>query len=361
MTDPEAKTERIKHEIEQTRDDLSETVAALEEKLAPAQVREVVHAELQHVEERVRDVLGDKLDQAKAVVSAELLEAKNALREGLQDAERMIRTGLSDARASVREDVKDALTGARDAVRAATLGKVETLATSLGDSMNDARDTLIDTIRANPLPAALTGVGLAWLLMNRSRSARSPRFPHTGDPWSSSGRMPQGQQLGDAVANVGDTVGRAASHVSGAVTQGVQGATDAAGNLASGASDMVSSVAHAAGEGAQRAAHTARESATAVAGTVRDGARRVEQTFERQLHDRPLAVGAAALAIGTMVGCALPRTSAEDELMGEARDTVMQRAGDVVHETAETFAGLAEHDRSEERGDQEDERDRPTA
>jgi hypothetical protein len=37
--------------------------------------------------------------------------------------------------------------------------------------MNDVRDSLIDTIRQNPLPATLAGVGIGWLLMNRSRSA----------------------------------------------------------------------------------------------------------------------------------------------------------------------------------------------
>src|SRR6185436_19434629 len=106
-------TTRLKDEIEHTRSDLSDTVAALEQKLAPSQVREAVSAELQLVEDRVRDVLGDQLTQAKTLVETEMLEAKEFLRTGLTDAERMIRAGLSDARESVRTDVKDALTGVR--------------------------------------------------------------------------------------------------------------------------------------------------------------------------------------------------------------------------------------------------------
>jgi hypothetical protein len=349
-------TARIKHEIEQTRDDLSETVAALEEKLAPAQVREVVTAELQLVEDRVRDVIGDQLAQAKTLVSAELLEAKNALREGLSDADRLIRAGLSDARASVRTELQDAVTGARESVRAATLGKVENFATTLGDSMNDARDTLLDTLYANPLPAALTGVGLAWLLMNRSRSAsaRSRNVAGNGGQYPYGTRTPQvGEQLGAAVGNVGAAVGKAAHHVTDAVADGVHGATNTAGQVMDSASDIVSSLAHTAGEGAQYAANTARDGATAVASSVQHGAKRVEQTFQRQLHDRPLAVGAAALAIGTMVGCALPRTSAEDAFMGEARDSVLYRAGDVVHDAAATVAALSDEKEQSKGGDKD--------
>jgi hypothetical protein len=211
-----------------------------------------------------------------------MLEAKEFLRTGLTDAERMIRAGLSDARESVRKDVKDALTGARDSIRAATLGKVETLATNLGDSMNDVRDTLLDTLYKNPLPATLTGVGLAWLLMNRSRSASARRI------------HPANGGIGTAVGNVGAAVGRAADKATGALAEGVQGATDAAGNALDSASGMVTAFAQTAGEGAQYAAHTARDGATALASSAQQSAKRVEQIVQRQLRERPLAVGAAA-------------------------------------------------------------------
>jgi hypothetical protein len=343
-------TERIKHEIEHTRSELSDTVAALEEKLAPSQVREAVSAELQLVEDRVRNVLGDQLTQAKAVVEAEVLEAKNALRAGLTDAERLIRTGLSEARESVRNDLKDAVTGARDSVRAATLGRIETFATNLGDSMNDARDTLLDTVYKNPLPATLAGVGLAWLLMNRSKSASARRSDSgNGNGHSSDNRLHEmGENLGAAVGSVGAAVGKAAHQATGAVADGVQGATDAAGNVLESASGMVTAVAQAAGQGAQHAAHTARDGATALASSAQQSAKRVEQVFQRQLRERPLAVGAAALAIGTMVGCALPHTDAEDELMGDTRDNLLYRAGDVVHDAAESVANLSEKARTED-------------
>jgi hypothetical protein len=63
-TDPAA--ERIKHDIEQTRDNLSETVAALEERLNPSTLRTALREEVQEVEQKVRSVLGEQLSEAKA-------------------------------------------------------------------------------------------------------------------------------------------------------------------------------------------------------------------------------------------------------------------------------------------------------
>jgi hypothetical protein len=320
----EPPTERLKHDIEQTKEGLSETLSALEEKLSPSQIREVVGSELEQVEQRVRVVLADQLDHAKAAVRDEMGEAKIALREGLQDAERMLRSGLADAKESVKTELQDAVTGAKESLRAASLGRVEDFATKVGDTMNEARDTLLDTLYNNPLPTTVAGVGLAWLLMNRSRSAANRTRGSNG----------QG----------GATVGRVAQRASGAVSQGVQGATDVAGNALHGASELVTSVAHTATEGVQQAAQVVTDSAQSLAGTAQYGAKRVERTVQRALQERPLAIGAAALAIGTVVGCSLPGTSAENELMGEARDNVLSRAGDAVHEAASKISEPTQQD-----------------
>ena len=54
---------------------------------------------------------------------------------------------------------------AKDRVREATVGRVE-----------EAGSGITETIRENPLPAALTGIGLGWLLVSaRRKSAQQPR------------------------------------------------------------------------------------------------------------------------------------------------------------------------------------------
>jgi len=326
-------TERLKQDIEHTRDDLSETVAALEERLSPSQLRAAIREEVQEVEQKVRTVLGEQMTDAKELVHTEVREAKEALHTGIADAERMIRSGLHDAKETVKNELKDAVSSAKDSLRAATFGRVENFATQLGDTMNDARDSLLDTIYTNPLPATLAGVGIAWLLMNRSRSASTRAQGHPGNGGTGDYRRQQmGSRVGETVGQMGAAFGQVTQQASGAVAQGFHGVTDTASELLEGASGMATNAAHTAAEGVSQAAQTVADGASAMADRAQAGAKRVERTLQRQLQERPLAIGAAAVAVGTMVGCALPRTRAEDQLMGEARTGMLSRAGDAVQE-----------------------------
>ena len=59
------------------------------------------------------------------------------------------------------------------------------------------------------------------------------------------------------------------------------------------------------------------------------------------LYENPLAVGAVALALGTAVGFTLPQTRRENELLGEARDTLIDRAQAVAQDTLEKVRQVA--------------------
>ena len=333
-------TVRLKQDIEQTREDLSQTIAALEERLSPSQLRTALREEVQEVEQKVRVVLSEQMTEAKTLIQAEVREAKQALHTGMTQAEQMIRNGLRDAKETVKDELKDAVTAAKGSLRAVTLGKVENFATELGDTMNDARDSLVETIYNNPLPATLAGVGIAWLLMNRSRTASMRARGNGGDGGMEGYRRQQmGARVGETVGQMGAALGQATQQASSAVSQGLHGVTDTAGDMLEGASGMVSNLAQTAAEGFNQATSTVTESASALADRAQVGAKRVERAFEHQLHDRPLAIGAAAIALGTMVGCALPRTRAEDRLLGEARDSVLSNAKDAVHEVAASIGG----------------------
>ena len=332
--DKNADVERLETGIEQTRADMSATIEALETRLSPARVG----TELKHVEERVREVVREQLVDAKQLVQEELLEAKNLLRGEIDNAEEKIKRGLGEARDAVKQDVKEAITGAKHAVRAATLGQVEDLATNIGDKMNEARDTLVDTIRNNPVPAGLVGVGLVWLLMNRSKSKLTRDAQ--GSSSFSAGRVTD--TLGNALDAAGNRVNRVAHQVGDAASSGFHQASEAVSSAAAGVSDKASSLAHGAGDAASHLYDQASDVASTVADGTKRGARSVEQGFKTQLHENPLAVGAAALALGAVVGFSLPRSEREDTLMGDARDRLLQQAGDLAHEAAGSAAQLAE-------------------
>lgn len=285
--DPEVM--RLREDIEETRSDMSATISALEDRLDPSEVKQKIGVELQHVEDRVRVVVREQMDEA----------------------EQKIKKGLAEVKDTVKSDIKEAVSGAKRAARAATLGKVEDLATEIGDKMIETRDTLVNTIRSNPIPAAMVGVGLTWLLMNRSNSA-SRRWAMEHEDGSRSRRNVVGER--------------------------VRGASEAAGHALHGASDAVTGLTHRATDAASHLVDQAGEAAKSMAGEARRGAQRVEQGFQQTLQENPMAVGAAALALGAVVGFSLPRTEREDALLGSARDRVLSRASDAAHQAADAAA-----------------------
>ena len=235
--------------------------------------------------------------------------------------------------------------------------------------MNNTRDSLFDTVRNNPIPAALTGIGLAWLLMNRS-SAAADRARSKWDDDGRGGRVSSNRSQHDRrpEPSLGNEIGRAvdgAKQAGGHLVEGVEHAAQAAGNaiggLAHQASDRASTAIHTARDAAGHLvdqtshaagdfAHMAKEQAgrlTAEAATVaghvtdevRGGARRVERVLGDTLRERPMVLGAVAFAAGAAVALSLPRTDREDSLMGEVRDELVQRAqavgGDVAHTVQE--------------------------
>ena len=60
---------------------------------------------------------------------------------------------------------------AKDAVRDATVGRVQDMASNITETARDTGSTLMDTIRENPLPAALVGIGVGWLFLSARRKA----------------------------------------------------------------------------------------------------------------------------------------------------------------------------------------------
>lgn len=62
----------------------------------------------------------------------------------------------------------------KDSVREATIGRVQYMASNTRERITETGRGLAQTIRDNPVPAALAATGISWLLFNRER-ASSPR------------------------------------------------------------------------------------------------------------------------------------------------------------------------------------------
>jgi len=308
--------EALRGGIEKTRADMSANVAALEQRLGRGELTE-----------KVTEKLKEQLQEAKAMLKTELGEVKET-----------VKADLAAAKQSAKQDMKAALVDTKQSIRDATLGRVEDAATRAGDMMNDTRDTLVDTIRQNPLPAALAGIGAAWLLMNRSRSARGRGAPR-GYLYRSGDRLDfEGARTGGAAGDGDSTLRRAGDLARGAKESAGRAAeriSSAASQVKDEASAGVGTIAEQAGDAASRISGRAQEVVGRGVEEARTQARRVEEGVEGAYERAPFGVGAAALAIGTAIGLALPRTRPEDELMGGARDDVLRRAGEATRQATQ--------------------------
>jgi hypothetical protein len=235
-----------------------------------------------------------------------------------------------------------------DNIREATIGRVETMARHAADRVNDSKDGMLNTIRDNPIPAAMIGIGLGWLLFNGRREGRDDRSTsvhgfagtgYLGDISANSPRLRQDDAAGgigasisaDGDQGVRDRVVDATHRVEEKLSDVSHRAQEKVSDVAGGAQDKVSDVAY-------HVQHVASD----LASTTRHQAYRVEDRFQRTLQDTPLAIGAMALAVGMAAGFVIPETRREAELMGDARDRLLDRAKEKAVETKERVQDVAE-------------------
>jgi ElaB/YqjD/DUF883 family membrane-anchored ribosome-binding protein len=179
---------------------------------------------------------------------------------------------------------------------AETAGQV---VSSAGRTAGGASSSLLETVRQNPVPAVLVGVGLAWLLRNRDASSASGAY-QAG--MSSSPGAPLGATVGDLASRTRDQAEALRKEV-------VQTSTD-------------------------------------VLYQAQTQAQQAQGQLQRVLNDNPLAMGAVALGLGAAVGLAAPRTRQESQLLGQARDRLLDTAQSVVQETQQKVQRVAEEAQS---------------
>lgn len=166
------------------------------------------------------------------------------------------------------------------------------------------------TVRDNPVPATLVGIGLAWLMFSGSgRHAESAGVAVTA---------------GEGVAA---ETRRRLREKSGAASEKMHQVTGA-----------VSERMHRAGErlhGMGERARGTREKMGRAGGSVSQQAKRARSGFSYLLHEQPLVLAALGLAVGAILGASIPATRREAELMGEAGESLRTGAQQKAREQME--------------------------
>ena len=215
----------------------------------------------------------------------------------------------------------------------------------------------MQTIKQNPGPAALTALGASWLFMNgrssgtQSKTAQSSSgsgLAGVGESVQSSAGQAQ-DMAGDITHQVQDGIGTAADQVGHAATEVAGGVAHGAGTVVEGAVQgtgaVVEGVAHGGEAVVGGVAHSATSIATGVQSTVTNASSQVKQMPSRLRHmveENPVRLGLVAAALGSVAALAVPETQRENELLGEARDSVIERAQSTAQSTMQKVQHVAE-------------------
>jgi uncharacterized protein YjbJ (UPF0337 family) len=290
-----------------------------------------------------------------------MADARDDVQAIRRDIERT-QSDMHETIAAIREklDPENLKAKAQESVREATLGRAEdtmnTMKHRAEDAVSSARDTatdasssILDTIRDNPIPAALAGIGIGWLMMNRSPSQRSNQgyYGGTRSFYDSGmrGRRVQGMtgrefyegRPGSYEDYYEDQESRSRGGISGVAESAgekaeemKETASEKAGEMKEAASEMIGQVS---GQLQERAGSMGRQ--------TRYQYSRVEDRFQETMDTNPLAMGAMALAAGAAAALLFPSTLQERRFMGEARDNLMQQVQGAAQETLDKVQKVA--------------------
>ena len=298
----QVETDIIKANIERTRDNMSGTIEEIQERLNPSNL-------VQQAKDSVREAAVDKLKGAVIAAKGAVDSASEAGKRAADTASEVGKRALSTATVQGKRALNTANeTARRAAVQAKTSGT-----------------RAVSTAQQNPVGAALVASGVAWLVSRSlaSRRRRPEATPRTRRDDGRSGVLGNRQAQGAFVAGV---IGYYL------LSRQMASARPATGSLEYGASadDGTSSTerlrrslvepAREIGASAQRLGRQAQRKAGEYAGLGKD----LGQQMTRWVEENPLAVGAAVVALGTVLGLSM---TDDTDWMSDRPETTSRLSG----------------------------------
>lgn len=166
----------------------------------------------------------------------------------------------------------------------------------LRDHGSELSQTLGVAMKRNPIPVVMTLAGVTWLVASTYNA-----------------RQPPGQDLSSRFARTG--VGQKLQQRASAARERLHSTTTSA-------RERFSSTSSAASGRLSGAMSSARE-------TARLRAQQAQQRVYTMMDDQPLVLGALAVAVGAIIGAAIPTTQYENRAIGGMRDRALSKAREV--------------------------------
>jgi len=201
----------------------------------------------------------------------------------------------------------------------------------LGKGGTTGANKLVELARDHPVPAAVIGVGVGMMIRDASQKKTASQTGVYAAGYGYEGGFP------GTSARVYDEGPGAASRAVHSAKERVADARDTVTDAAHTARETVADAAQTAKETVSGVVETARETARETAASMEERAARFKQRahvqvrdakigFWQTLDEKPLVVGAAAIAIGVVAGLLIPNTERENEMLGDTRDEMLRRA-----------------------------------
>lgn len=155
----------------------------------------------------------------------------------------------------------------------------------------DLGRSLVETVRANPIPSLLTATGLVWLLMGQRR-----------------------QPAHEPYDDISDEPSRASYGVDPAY-------------------DPHAGEGHHGRDSEERGAHFHRLSDSAGRKAQHAG-QQTRAGVDRLLHEQPLAIGVIGIALGALLGASMPSSRQEDEMLAPYKERLADKASGLAERAA---------------------------
>jgi len=213
--------------------------------------------------------------------------------------------------------------------------------------------TIYHQAQQHPLPALLIGAGIAALFMegrSRSRSVVDYTEYETEESYEGSEIGPEGYALPHHYSEQGEESSSGimskmkdkGSNLAGKMGEGWQKTKQRTSETTGAFREKTGALKERMSEkGAhmKEQAHHMKEQAMEQARHMKEQARHTYSqgvdSFKRTSNDYPLAVGVGCMALGVLAGMLIPSTRREDELVGAARDRLVERSKDTAHNVLE--------------------------
>jgi hypothetical protein len=218
-------------------------------------------------------------------------------------------------------------------------GNMTKFTNKLSESADSAYHSVVDTVKAHPVPTALVGAGLAWLIFEKSRSRATNGYEEEHDVYRT--------------GFYGDNFGSTSPSFFDDNPERGEGYPSPEGGMMQDVREKAGAVTDSLRSGAAQLRDRTRQAAQAAGDRARDMTRQARQQTQ-ELYQRsrdqvvsavethPLESGLVCLAVGFLAGLALPTSPRVRQALAPGARALRSRAEDVMQRGKQVVRSAAE-------------------